>query len=190
MPSFRLTPPSLLTWQRLTIAEEEAQRQQEEMQEAAENEPFVSDPPVVDASAELQMGYLYNEGHNLEIGGGLGIHYRPFFHLELNYQLSVQGLDALDDAEQDFSLGLRQDLGLTIINTLSEESKTNVGIRLAFTYIRNLMGPGTENLMGITAGFEFGNYTPRFFLEYTWLNDLNGHDLHQAALGLRVPFKL
>jgi hypothetical protein len=108
----------------------------------------------------------------------------------LNYNLSLQGLDALDDAEQDMSLGLRQDLGLTIINTLSEEGKTNVGIRLALTYVRNLMGPEADNLLEITTGFEFANYTPRFFLEYTWLNDLNGHDLHQAAFGLRVPFKI
>lgn len=185
IPNFRLAPPALLTFE-----EEEAERQQEEMREAVKNEELVTDPPVVDVSAAVQMGYLHNEDHNLEIGGGLGIHYRPFFHLELNYNLSIQGLDALDDAEQDMSLGLRQDLGVTIINTLSAEGRTNVGIRLALTYIRNLMGPETENLLGITTGFEFANYTPRFFLEYTWLSDLNGGEIHQAAMGLRVPFNL
>jgi len=190
LPSFRLTPPSLLAWQQLTLAEEEAQRQQEEMQEAAENEPFVSDPPAVDASAELQMGYLHSEESNLEIGGGFGLHYRPLFNLELNYNLSVAVRSPLNSSERETEMGLRQDLGITIINTLSEESKTNIGLRLAFTYIRDLSGGEMENLLGITTGFEFGNYTPRFFLEYTWLNDLNGRDLHQAAMGLRVPFKL
>lgn len=108
IPNFRLSPPTLLTF-----AEEEALREQDEMAEAAAREPFVSDPPVVDVSAAVQLGYLHNEDHNLEIGGGLGIHYRPFFHLELNYNLSLQGLDALDNTETEMSLGLRQDLGIT-----------------------------------------------------------------------------
>lgn len=186
IPSFRLTPP----WQRLTIAEEEARRQEEEMQEAAENQPFVSDPPAIDMSASIQLGYLQDGDNNFEIDGGLALLCRPSFNLELNYSLSVEVLNSLDDPASDTGLGLRQDLGITVINTISENSKTNVGVRLAFTYIRNLMGSGPQDLVGLTTGLEFANYTPRFFLEYTWLSDLQGGELHQAAMGLRVPFKL
>jgi hypothetical protein len=184
IPPLRLSLPSSPTWQ-----SEEEEQQWEDMREAAKEEPLVTDPPVVDMSASVQMGYLYSGDSNLEIGAGFGLHIRPDFDLELNYNLTLQGLNALD-TNSDLALGLRQDLGITIINTASEKAKMNIGIRLAFTYIRDLYRGKEDDLLGLTTGLEFGNYTPRLFLEYTWLNDLQGTDFHQAAMGLRVPFKI
>jgi hypothetical protein len=160
------------------------------MREAAEREELVTDPPMFALSFPLQMGFLHvsNDDNSLSADLGVGFHFRPFFNLSIDEVATLGALCSLDSPDSDRNFNFRNNFGVTIINTLSEESKTNVGIKLAFTYENLLSSPENiaRNLFGVTAGFEFGNFNPRAFLTYSYLSDLNGVTLHQIVLGMQV----
>ncbi len=160
------------------------------MREAAEREELVTDPPMLALSFPLQMGFLHvsNDDNNLAADLGIGFHFRPFFNLSIDEVATLGVLSNVDSTASDNIFNFRNNFGVTIINTISEESKTNVGIKFAFTYANMLSGPEEilRNLLGFTAGFELGNFNPRAFLTYSYLNDLNGITLHQVVLGMQV----
>ena len=160
------------------------------MREAAEREELVTDPPMFALSFPLQLGLVHdsNKENGITAELGVGFHFRPFFNLSIDEVATLGILCDLDASGSGRIFNFRNNLGLTIINTVSEEGKTNVGIKLAFSYENLLSAPEGigRNLLGITAGFEIGNYSPRALLTYTYLNDLNGTDLHQVMFGIQV----
>lgn len=160
------------------------------MREAAAREELVTDPPMFALSFPLQIGFLHvsNDDNGLAVDIGAGFHFRPFFNLSIDEVATLGVLCDTDLSSDNKEFNFRNNFGVTIINTISEESKTNVGIKLAFTYENLLSGPEeiARNLLGITAGFELGNFNPRAFLTYSYLNDLNGITLHQVVLGMQV----
>jgi hypothetical protein len=160
------------------------------MREAAEREELVTDPPMFALSFPLQMGFLHvsNDDNDLSADLGVGFHFRPFFNLSIDEVATLGILSDMDSPASDNIFNFRNNFGVTITNTISEESKTNVGIKFAFTYANLLSGPENiaRNLFGVTAGFEFGNFNPRAFLTYSYLSDLNGVTLHQIVLGMQV----
>jgi hypothetical protein len=151
----------------------------------ADRSVLVTDPQLVDISAALQLGYINFEDNEIMIGGGIGIHYRPMFNLEVSYDFSIEGMDTLAGDGTGRPVSFMHNLGVTIITTLSEAAKTNIGFRAAFSAMQ-LLGDGIENFIGVTGGIELGNYSPRVYLDYTYLNDLNGTSFHQAMMGMRV----
>lgn len=160
------------------------------MREAAEREELVTDPPLLALSFPLQIGFLHvsNDEDDLTADLGVGFHFRPFFNLSIDEVATLGALCDMGSSSPGRNFNFRNNFGVTVINTISEESKTNVGIRFAFTYANMLSSPEEilRNLLGFTAGFELGNFNPRAFLTYSYLSDLNGVTLHQIVLGMQV----
>lgn len=155
------------------------------MRQAAEETPLITDPPIFDLSVALQLGYVHAAEEDFTEAAAIGIHYRPFFNLEVNWDFAIDGLEPLGSSDNRNPVVMMQTLGASAIATLSEEEKLNIGFKLGFTYMTAL-GQGIEHYIGGTAEMELGNYSPRLYLDYSYLNDLGGRSFHQIALGLRI----
>lgn len=155
------------------------------MRQAAEETPLITDPPIFDLSVALQLGYVHAAEEDLMAAAAIGMHYRPFFNLEVDYGFAIEYLEALSASDSRNPVVIMQTLGASAIATLSEEEKLNIGFKLGFTYM-NALGQGIEHYIGGTAEIELGNYSPRLYLAYSYLNDLGGRSSHQATLGLRI----
>lgn len=160
-----------------------------EMKRAAEKDSLVINPQVVDLSVAVWLGYLKLEESNFVVGGEVGVHYRPIFNLEFEYTLAVEGIAGMGASEAEKPFAFMHNLGATVISTLSKEEGLNLGLKLALAAMNTLGNGGIDNYIGCSSGLEFGNYSPRGFVQYTYLNDLRGHQpVYQVLAGMRMFF--
>lgn len=185
----RIAAVSNKNCQSIPSFDEEDDPMAEQIRQEAERSTLIAAPQLVDISVALQLGYINFEDNEITIGGRMGIHYRPTFNWEIDYDFTIEGMDALSGAGATRPAAFVHNLGAMFIETISEEGKTNIGLRLAFSDMQ-LLGEGVENFIGATGGVEFGNYSPRLYLEYTYLNDLDGRSFHQALLGIKVDLEI
>jgi len=159
----------------------------EEMKKEAEKEYLVTSPPIFDLSVAIQLGYLKLEESNFVVGAEVGVHYRPIFNLGLEYTLAVEGIAGMGDSEAEKPFAFMHNLGATVISTLSKEEGMNLGLKLALAAMNTLDNGGIDNYIGCSAGLEFGNYSPRGFVQYTYLNDPSGsRPSYQVLMGMRM----
>ncbi|NQU16678.1 MAG: hypothetical protein HQ564_01325 [Candidatus Saganbacteria bacterium] len=169
---------------------QEEERLTREQQRAAKREFHVINPPLVDGSLTIQGGYEYSkskEGKAIPAVGAT-IHLRPSFNLGLQYSFQIEG----GVNEKKGSLALKHNVGATFYKILSKKHKENLGIKFAFTYgneLYNSIDQKNTHLVGFTTGLEYGNYSPRFFLNYSYLSNLNEETSHQFTLGVKWFFR-